>query len=172
MIAGALPRYLDFKMEDTIIEMKHKIFNHIKGVFSGTRKPSEEDTDAFEKWINENIILQIKDNTPYVKMSGNYGARKAECEFCGRRHNQRDDICELRTNKEDNGNDLDNGGREITLSNLYDKIEHKRKLRFEVMINKDSGFDFRGFNMNRNFDLDSSDFSKKKSAVSLDACFN
>lgn len=67
--------------------MKKKIYSHIKGVFSKSNQPSEEDTSSFEQWVNQNIILQIKDNTPYVKMGGNYGARKVECEFCGRRHN-------------------------------------------------------------------------------------
>jgi len=48
MIAGAIPRYLDFHMEDTPIEMKKKIYNHIKDVFKSDKPPSEEDNDAFE----------------------------------------------------------------------------------------------------------------------------
>ena len=33
-----------------------------------------------EEWVNENILLWIKDNTPSGRQ------RKAECEFCGRNH--------------------------------------------------------------------------------------
>lgn len=87
MITGAIPRYLDFHMDDTPIDMKRKIYNHLIGIFKNEKAPSEDDNEAFERWINKHIHLQIKDNTPYVKMSGGYGSRKAECEFCGRRHN-------------------------------------------------------------------------------------
>ena len=87
MITGAIPRYLDFHMDDTPIDMKRKIYNHLIGIFKNEKAPSEDDNEAFARWINKHIHLQIKDNTPYVKMSGGYGSRKAECEFCGRRHN-------------------------------------------------------------------------------------
>lgn len=87
MITGAIPRYIDFSMEDTPIEMKKKIYKHISGIFVDDKPPAEEETDEFENWINKNINLQIKDNTPYIKMTGGYGQRKMECEFCGRRHN-------------------------------------------------------------------------------------
>lgn len=56
-IAGAIPRYLDFHMDDTPIEMKKKIYDHVKTAFKGEKPPSEEHAQAFEEWINKNINL-------------------------------------------------------------------------------------------------------------------
>ena len=33
MIAGAIPRYQDFNLTDTIIEMKKKVYERVKGAF-------------------------------------------------------------------------------------------------------------------------------------------
>jgi len=100
-------------------------------------------------------------------------SRKAECEFCGRKHNRRDDICEIKTEAFANGNDLNNGGRDIKLQDLYDALEHERDLKFEVMFNKDINLEQKGLTLNRDLD-DEKDGKKtfKKQAVHLDACFD
>jgi len=79
-------------------------------------------------------------------------SRKAECEFCGRKHNRRDDICEIKTEAFANGNDLNNGGRDIKLQDLYDALEHERDLKFEVMFNKDINLEQKGLTLNRDLD--------------------
>jgi len=66
MIAGAIPRYQDFNLTDTIIEMKKKVYERVKGVFKQDQCPEENEAEA-EEWINKNIVLNIKDNTPFIK---------------------------------------------------------------------------------------------------------
>jgi hypothetical protein len=116
--------------------------------------------------------LQIKDNTPYEPNKGGYGHRKVISEFSGRRHNQRDDVSEICTEDYENGNDLEKGGRQIKLRDLYAMIKYERNLRFEVMINKETDFEVKGFTINRNIEDEYSDNHRGKQAVSLDACFN
>jgi len=60
-----------------------------------------------------------------------------ECEFCGRRHNIRDDICDIQTNEENSGNSLSKGAYDIRLIDLYSMIKYKRDLVFEVMIHEE-----------------------------------
>ena len=86
MIAGAIPRFLDFHMEDTPIMMKKKIYEHVEDIFKTGKAPTDDEEER-ENWINKMINIQIKDNTPYISSSTGYTKRKAECEFCGRRHN-------------------------------------------------------------------------------------
>lgn len=80
--------------------------------------------------------------------SGNY-QQKAECEFCGKRHNYKDDICDMSTPEHSSGNKLDNGARLIKLGDLYKLLKHKRNIRFEVWLNKDTEFDSRALGLNR-----------------------
>jgi hypothetical protein len=47
--------------------------------------------------------MNIKDNTPSEK-HGSYSTRKRDCEFCGRRHSMRDDVCEVKTDELGSGN--------------------------------------------------------------------
>lgn len=65
-IYDAVPRFLTFDVEDRVIDMKMKIYNHIIHIFS-KKENSFEDENAKNKWINDNIILQIKENLPYIK---------------------------------------------------------------------------------------------------------
>lgn len=123
IITGGIPRFVDLHMDDTPIEMKKKIYKQIEDVFKkDDRAPSETDLEKYEEWVNFNINLQIKDNTPYVKSENGYSQRKAVSEFSGRRHNNRDDICEIQTADYKDGNDFENGGRQIKLRDLYDML--------------------------------------------------
>lgn len=155
IITGGIPRFVDFHMDDTPIEMKKKVYKVIEGVFKkNERAPSEQESpEKFEEWINTNINLQIKDNTPYEKTNTGYSytTRKVVSEFSGRRHNNRDDICDIAIEGFPDGNDLEKGGRDIKLRDLYGMLKYKRNIRFEVMINKDSGFDVKGLTLNRDF---------------------
>ena len=152
MITGGLPRHIDFHMDDTPLDMKKKIFNLIQYIFKNDKPPSEQEVEEYENWINNAIYIEIKDNTPHIKSQSGYSSRKAECEFCGRRHNQRDDMCEIKTDEYPNGNNLEEGGRQIKLRDLYDKIQYPRDLRFEVSINKDLPFAANALTINRQYD--------------------
>ena len=66
MIAGAIPRYQDFNLTDTIIEMKKKVYERVKGAFKQDQCPEDNEVEA-EEWINKNILLNIKDNTPMLR---------------------------------------------------------------------------------------------------------
>ena len=111
-------------MNDTVIEMKKRIYRHVKGIFKDKKVPKETDEEQFELWINKNILMMIKDNTPYVQKEPGAAKRKAECEFCGRRHNYRDDMCEICTPQHSSGNKLDNGARLIKLRDLYSMLKN------------------------------------------------
>jgi len=118
-------------------------------MFKSDKPPPEQEVEAYEQWINNALHIEIKDNTPHVRSQSGYSSRKAECEFCGRRHNQRDDMCEIRTEGYPNGNDLENGGRQIKLKDLYGMIINERDLRFEVSINRDMPFAANSLTLNR-----------------------
>ena len=61
---------------------------------------------------------------------------KTECEFCGRRHTTKDDICDTKTNDYASGNSIekDGGAYHITLKDLFDMCKTKRDLVFEFII--------------------------------------
>lgn len=73
--------------------------------------------------------------------------RKAACEFCGEKHNIRDDFCEIRTKKFKNGNSMEAASK-IILQDLYDQIKYQRDLKFEVMINVESMCNFKALAAN------------------------
>ena len=50
-------------------------------------------------------------------------------------------------------------------------LKYERSIRFEVMINKETEFEVKGFTLNRNLD-DDGGLHRGKQKVSLDACFN
>ena len=133
IIQNGVPRYEVFKMTDTVIEMKKQIYQRIKYTFTDAK----EDEERTDEWLNTNLLMNIKDNTPSEKHGslsekyGSYSTRKRECEFCGRRHNMRDDVCEVKTDELGSGNS-EEGSQKITLRDLYDVIKHERELIFEV----------------------------------------
>lgn len=45
--------------------------------------------------LNEMINVNVKDNAPMLK-SGSYARTKAACEFCGDKHQSRDEFCDLK----------------------------------------------------------------------------
>ena len=96
---------------------------------------------------------------------------KADCEFCGRRHNKNNVQCPLRTAEYPDGNNLEKGGKQIKLRDLYDMLEHKRILKFEVMINKEMGFDPKGLSLNSDITSFLKGGKAGKKLVSLDSCF-
>ena len=55
-IYDVVPRYLTFDVEDRVIDMKTKIYNHINHIFSNKDK-AFEDENAKNEWINKNILL-------------------------------------------------------------------------------------------------------------------
>ena len=113
------------------MDIKKKIYQRIKYAF-------DEAHDDDEEWINNNLHLQIKDNCP-VTQTNRYGQRqKAKCEFCGRRHDARDDICEVKSSQCENGNDFENGVNVLTLGDLYKQLESDRSIKLECMINIES----------------------------------
>jgi hypothetical protein len=55
-IYDAVPRFLTFDLEDRVIDIKTKIYNHIIHIFSN-KDNAFEDENAKNKWINDNILL-------------------------------------------------------------------------------------------------------------------
>lgn len=127
--------------------MKKKIFKRIQLIF---KKP-KDGKEFTDEWINKNIIFHIKDNCPEIEAKGKYGGvmtQKAPCEFCGNKHNIRDDICDIKTkNFKKDGNTME-ASTKITLQDLYDQIIYKRDLKFEVMINTDTNANYKALSSN------------------------
>jgi hypothetical protein len=96
-------------MKDTMLDIKKKLFKRIQLSF---KKPKQGHFD--DEWINNNIILNIKDNVPQLEVS-KIISRKASCEFCDRKHNIRDDICDIKTKQfKKDGNSMEAASK-ITL---------------------------------------------------------
>lgn len=118
-------------MSESMLDLKKKIFKRIQFIF---KKPKQG--DFTDEWINKALILHNKDTCPEIQ-SSSYSSKKAQCEFCGNRHNLRDDICDIRTkNFKKDGNTLE-AATKIKLEDLYDQLKYKRDLKFEVLINQD-----------------------------------
>ena len=100
-VSHTVPRYQVFKMSDSILDIKTKIYERCAPMFA--------ETEVNEDWINTNIILMHKDSTPSMRSGG-----KMECEFCGRRHTARDDLCEISTENHNDANVME-AAKEIKL---------------------------------------------------------
>jgi hypothetical protein len=115
IINACLPRFEYIDLSESMMDIKKKIFKRIRCIF----KTPKNGGDFDDEWINKNLILHIKDNTPDIEVSSMI-TRKAVCEFCGNKHNMRDDICDIRTKKyKKDGNTMD-ASTNITLQDLYD----------------------------------------------------
>lgn len=44
-IGGAIPRFIDFHMDDSSLTMKKKIYWHIKRIFKSNKAPKETDEE-------------------------------------------------------------------------------------------------------------------------------
>ena len=130
IISGALPRMQTFKLSDSILEIKTQIYNRIRPIFKNGINGTIDDD-----WINKNLLLFIKDNTPLLK--GQYKPVKADCEFCGAKHDRRDDYCDIRSKELKDGNIADHA-QKITLSDLYAMLKYDRDIKLEVMINQET----------------------------------
>ena len=87
--------------------------------------PKDKQEGATDEWINDAIILEIKDNTPYAQR-GYQGSKKIKCEFCGVTHNSRIDTCDIKTEL-GSGNELELG-QKMRLQDLYDMLSTKREI--------------------------------------------
>ena len=56
MIDGAIPRFLDFHIEDTPIMMNKMIYVLLEDRFKTDKAPTDNE-DEREQWINKMIIL-------------------------------------------------------------------------------------------------------------------
>lgn len=142
--------------------MKKKIYERIKGIF---RDNKEEHDD---EWINANIVMYIKDNTPMVETGTHARYRKkVDCEFCNKKHSVRDDTCDIFTPEEESGNSMKQGAKTITLQDLYDMLKNEREIMFEVMINISSRAYMKG--LATNF-VKSSAVQRSSSAITIEQC--
>ena len=164
MISSALPRFEWFELSHTMLDIKKQIYKRIKHAFSASRV---EHDDA---WINNNLILHIKDNTPTERASA-YSNRKAACEFCGQRHNMRDDVCDIKTDKYSKDGNTMEAASNITLEHLYNQIKNTRDLKLEVMINTDSKCFFKALASNYMAEANYNPQARTKSAITLEQCF-
>lgn len=167
LINHVLPRFELCDMKDTMLEIKKKIFRRIRLSFKKSSK-----VDFNDEWINNNLILQIKDNCPEVEVSKMI-TRKAACEFCGDKHNIRNDICDIKTKKfKKDGNSMEAASK-ITLQDLYDQIKYERDLKFEVLINIESMCNFKALaaNFKQGESADDDNSSQKNQVIQLENCF-
>ena len=95
-----------------------------------------------------------------------------KCEFCGRRHTAKDDICDIRTNEYDSGNSLekDGGAYNITLGDLNKMLEQKRDLVFEFIIISTT-FEKKDLTVNLTSDKNDMPLSGKGGGMNLSSCF-
>ena len=133
---------------------------------------TQPDEDNKDEWINTAIWLHIKDNTPYIE-GRRHTQSKQKCEFCGRTHTMRDDICDIKTKKCKSGNSWEDGCRKITLGDLYSMLSSKRNIRLEVMINTAAKPDFKYFTSGATLhpSCENTGAGGQKGAISLESCF-
>ena len=60
--------------------MKRTIYERLKRIFKESNK---EDWNPDDEWLNENILLYIKNNSPEKSVGKYMSKRKVDCEFCG-----------------------------------------------------------------------------------------
>eukprot|EP00347_Sterkiella_histriomuscorum_P020920 403335950 len=154
----SLPRLEYLPLDMTMMQLKRKIHEQVKSIF---KNPLTDDSD-----INRSIMLHIVDNLPYV-MAGKYNRKKATCEFCNDQHGQHD-TCDIKINKI-SGNS-EEGANEITVKDIYDKLEHKRDLIIGVVFREGCGAMMKFLDP----ELDQSHMQemqkKKKDLITLDTC--
>lgn len=166
LINSVLPRFEVCDLSMTMLDIKKAIFNRTKLAF---KKPAEgEFTD---EWINKAIILHIKDNAPEIEVSKMI-TRKVACEFCGVKHNIRNDICDIATKKfKKEGNSWE-ASNKIQLKDLYDQLKYKRDLKLEVMVNLESNCNFKALATNFKHVRESNDSdSSQNKVIKLENCF-
>lgn len=120
----SVPRFGAFKHSDTLLDVKRKVYQLIRGAFEDQLKSDEE--------LHSKIEVRVKENLPHVK-SGTYTKTKAKCEFCEEKHGYREEHCELKINEQDVNEDLDLA-KKITVADLKNQMEHKRRLIFAIVI--------------------------------------
>ena len=94
----SLPRFGAFKDSDTLLDVKRKIYELVKGAFYEELKSDEE--------IHSKIEVHVKENLPIIP-SGTYTKTRAKCEFCGDKHGYREEYCELKIDEQDVNEDFD-----------------------------------------------------------------
>ena len=112
---SAMPRLQTFLPSDTMLDIKKKIHARLEHCWSRDKMPKDGSDEDQKKWLNEAILVYIKDNVQSERR-GAYG-KKPACEFCTRKHNARDDICEPTAGKLV-GNKLEDVDK-VTLEMLY-----------------------------------------------------
>ena len=165
LITSVLPRFEVCSMSESMLDLKKKIFKRIQLIF---KKPKQG--DFTDDWINKALILYIKDTCPELQTSS-YSSKKANCEFCGNRHNIRDDICDVKSKhfKKD-GNSFEAASK-IKLEDLYDQLKYKRDLKFEVMINQDMNANTKALSINLKMAENQMEIRKNQSAIQIENCF-
>lgn len=99
-----------------MMDIKKKIYARLEPCWNKSKMPKDGTEEEQKQWLNEAILVYIKDNMPRVG-TGAY-SKKPNCEFCTRKHNARDDICDPTAGKLV-GNKLEDVG-ELTLGMLYE----------------------------------------------------
>ena len=62
-------------------------------MFKAARDDQDGSFDPDDDWINNNLHMLIKDNTPLMKSSKYSNKVKIDCEFCGQKHDSKNDMC-------------------------------------------------------------------------------
>ena len=74
-----------------------------------------EETEENDKVINDAVAIYVRDNMPMVR-NKKRGMEKPQCEFCGSKHGQYEEFCDLKLDDTD-ANTLE-GARKVTIKNI------------------------------------------------------
>ena len=74
-----------------------------------------EETEENDKVINDAVAIYVRDNMPMVR-NKKRGMEKPQCEFCGSKHGQYEEFCDLKLDGTD-ANTLE-GARKVTIKNI------------------------------------------------------
>ena len=161
IIQKAIPRLYRFKRSDTMVDIKRKIYESVKEAW----KHEEGDEKINDEWICFNLFINFRNNSPVVG-SSKYSRDRAKCEFCGDSHTANRELCEIRCKEFKNGNSHEEGDK-FNLGDLYDQLEHKRDLIFDVGVMAISQADYAVFGL----ETEEAAKTRFEKGVELSACF-
>lgn len=127
-------------------------------------------TEENDKFINEAVSIYVRDNMPMIRKKKG-GMERLQCEFCGSKHGQYEEFCDLKLDSTD-ANTLE-GALKVTIKEIQDKIEHPRDLVFAVVLKHVNEPNYQHFKSQYvAFEEEKSeDGDETKSDLNLDSCF-
>ena len=90
VITRAIPRFYKFKRSDSILDIKKKLFESMRHAWK------DNDDEINDKWINDMIFINLRNNSPIKPSTNKYSSiTREKCEFCGDAHSKNKELCEI-----------------------------------------------------------------------------